>query len=118
MTNQALLRIAHDLVFFYHKKMDKRDLANVDRSAQRLNLVAASNFSLTENISVQSRLVYKHQVLELSIALSTFEVWVQTFLPTGVLSIHSSGVTYAQKPGFYRMSIADKFQGARSIDIH
>ncbi|MBD0309467.1 MAG: hypothetical protein ICV80_15580 [Microcoleus sp. T1-bin1] len=53
----------------------------------------------------QSRLVYKHQVFELSIALATFEKWVQTFLPTGVLSIHTSGVTYAQKPGFYPRSI-------------
>ncbi|CAA9307988.1 hypothetical protein AVDCRST_MAG84-584 [uncultured Microcoleus sp.] len=53
----------------------------------------------------QSRLVYKHQALELSIALATFEIWVQTFLATGVLSIHSSGVAYAQKPGFYPMSI-------------
>ena len=51
--------------------MDKRDLANVDRSAQRLNRAATSNLSLTEIISVESRLVYKHQVLELSIALAT-----------------------------------------------
>lgn len=34
--------------------MDKRDLAHVDRSAQRLNGAAASNFSLTEIISVES----------------------------------------------------------------
>jgi hypothetical protein len=89
--------------------MDKRDLAYVDRSAQRLNWAAASNLSLTEIISVES----------IKARLQTSSPWVKhcsghfrdmgaNIIPTGVLSIQSSGVTYAQKPGFYPMSIAPR----------